>query len=62
MKPNIPMRSSTASHKGRLGITGGILNNIMLERPEFRLFFREEAGAYPNVEPSTHCEEKNVMA
>ena len=59
VKPNMPMRNDIASHRARVGITGEILNIIMLEWMSKGSFERMgvEIDAYPAVEPNTQLEE-----
>lgn len=56
IKPNIPMRSNMASHNACVGITGEILNIIMLEWMSGGSI-KVQTNAYPAVEPNTQLEE-----
>lgn len=55
----MPMRSNIASHKACVGITGDILNIIMLEWMSRSSFQSKgvQIDAYPAVEPITQLEE-----
>ena len=55
----MPTTNSIASHRICVGITRGTLNKIILKYA-FKGPFGDFGTAYPNVEPSTHCEAKNV--
>jgi hypothetical protein len=59
IKPNMPMRSNIASNKGCVGITGEILNIIMLAWMSRNYFETKgvQIDTYPAVEPNTQLKE-----
>ena len=57
----MPIRNSITSHKVRVGMTSGSLNKIILENVSLKGLSGNLKRAYPTIEPSTDCEEKDVI-